>query len=1033
MLERVISGALQYRGLTLFITLCICVAGGLALTGLNIDAFPDTTPMQVQINTAVPALIPEEIERQVTYPIELAMSGMKGLQNLRSLSQFGLSQVVVTFEDGIDIYFARQMINERLTTVELPAGIPRPEMGPVSTGLGEVFHYLVMADETDYPPSLMDLTTTQNWRVKPALRPVSGTAEVNTWGGLNKQYQVRVDPSRLFKYELTFQQVVEAVRSNNLNVGGGNIQREGDMLLVQGIGRTVSLNEIRKIVITAKNGVPICVDDVADVVIGHEIRRGAVTANGKGEAVLGLSFMLMGENSYAVTQRMARKFHEVQATLPPGTKAVEVYNRTELVDRVIATVRNNLCEGALLVVALLYVFLGDLRSGLIAAVAIPVSMLFGFCGMYALGIAGTLLSLGAIDFGIVVDSSCVVIENILRHLGHQAPGDGRSRLQIIRDAAVEVRTPTVFGQLIIMIVYIPILTLEGVEGKMFRPMALTVVFILLGSLLLSLTLTPVLSSLVLPRKIEEKEALLVRALKALYAPVLRLMLLFRWAVLGLAVGVLGIGLWIASGFGAEFVPRLSEGSLVIGIVRPPGTSLEQSIEQNTQIEQALLQAFPDEISHLWSRQGGPEVATDSGSIETTDLFVMLKDRAEWKKARTQDELVPLMEKVTAEFVGQQVWFTQPIEMRINEMISGVRADVALKLFGEQFPVLIETAGKLDRILREIPGNADLTVEQISGQPILQIRLKQEQLARYGVPANQVLDLVESVGGKLVGDVIEDQLRFPLVIRLPDELRTSPESIAGIELTTPAGDRVPLSRLAEIKEIRGPKTIQREWSTRRITLQCNVRGRDVGSFVAEAQRRIAAEIQLPAQGNYRLEWGGQFENMQRAQQRLTIVVPLALSMIVVLLYLTYRTVLDTSLVFLSVPFACVGGVLGLYFREMPLSISAAVGFITLSGVSVLNGMVLVSYLREQLARQSDTLVAVRDSCLTVFRTVLMTGLVASVGFIPMAISSGTGAEVQRPLATVVIGGIITSMLFTLLVLPVCYAVVRRRPVSPTVGY
>ncbi|HVW01820.1 MAG TPA: efflux RND transporter permease subunit, partial [Planctomycetaceae bacterium] len=580
MLTKVIAWSMQHRGIVLLVAGVVGFLGYLSLSSLNIDAFPDTTPVQVQINTAAPSLVPEEIERQITFPIELAMSGMPGLEQLRSLSQFGISQVIVTFKDGTNIYFARQLINERLSTVQLPEGMPRPEMGPVSTGLGEVFHYMLAPSGPD-GMDLTQLRTTQDWVVKPAMRPVPGTAEVNSWGGYKKQYQVLIDPSLLFKYDLTFQQVIQAVRANNLNVGGGSIDRAGDMLLVHGVGRTTNVQEIEDIVITAKEGVPIHVGDVAEVVIGHEIRRGAVSANGEGEVALGLCFMLMGENSYAVTHRMGEKFKEVQKELPAGAKAVALYDRTELVDEVIDTVRKNLFDGALLVIVILFVFLGNLRAGLIAATAIPVSMLFAFCGMYEAGIAGTLLSLGAIDFGIVVDSSVVVIENIIRKLAHHGPVPWQKRVELVRDAAIEVRTPTVFGQLIIMIVYIPILTLEGVEGKMFRPMALTVVFVLIGSLISSLTLIPVLSSLVLPKRLEENDVFLVRLAQRIYGPLLRLAMSTRIAVLGLAGCALAVALLVAMNLGSEFVPRLSEGSIVVGITRPAGTSLRQSIRLNT--------------------------------------------------------------------------------------------------------------------------------------------------------------------------------------------------------------------------------------------------------------------------------------------------------------------------------------------------------------------------------------------------------------------------------------------------------------------
>ncbi|MBS0204115.1 MAG: efflux RND transporter permease subunit [Planctomycetes bacterium] len=1023
MLDSTITWSLSHRWLVLLGTALVCLLGYFSLNALNLDAFPDTTPVQVQINTVAQALVPEEVERQVTFPVEMALGGLPGLESLRSVSQFGLSQVVVTFRDGTNIYFARQLINERLSSVETPPGISRPEMGPVSTGLGEVFHYTLVADDGD----LIRAKTLHDWEVKPQMRTVPGSAEINSWGGLKKQYQVRLDPVLLIKHGLEFDQVLEAVASNNLNVGGGSIRQAGDSVLVHGVGRTIDVEQIRGIVITAIDGVPIRVRDVADVVVSHERRRGIVTANGKGEVVLGLGFMLMGENSYAVTSRLRDKFHEVQQTLPDGIHMDIVYDRTSLVNRVIETVKNNLCEGAYLVVVLLFLMLGNLRAGLIAAAAIPLSMMVGFMGMWYMGIAASLLSLGAIDFGIVVDSSVVVIENIIRHLAHRGRCSGAERLQIVRHAASEVRVPTVMGQLIIMIVYLPILSLEGVEGKMFRPMALTVIFILIGSLVISLTLTPVLASLVLPREVEEKEVLPVRVAQWIYRPLLELALWFRWLVLPAALCLLAYALNIGLGLGSEFVPRLSEGDLVVGVMRMPGTSLQVSAEMNTRLEQMLLQKFPDEVEHLWSRVGSPEVATDAGNVEITDVFVSLKPRSSWKKAKTQAELVEQMVHEVNEMKGQITWFTQPIEQRINEMVSGVRADVALKLFGDEFDTLIPKAQQLQNVLASIPGCSDLAAEQVTGQPILRISLEQDEIARYGISAEAVLDVVESIGSKVIGEVVEGQLRFPLVARLPDSMREDPEAIGRILLSAPGGERLPLSRVADIRRVSGPKMITREWGKRRITVQCNVRGRDVGSFVNEAQKKIEAQIDLP-KDQFRIEWGGQFENMQRAQQRLMIVVPLALSLIVGLLYLTYRTVPDTLVVFASVPFACVGGVLAVSFREMPLSISAAVGFITLSGVSVLNSMILASAWRAALqssatSKQEPSIREVSVNCL---RTILMTALVASVGFIPMATSDGSGAEVQRPLATVVIGGVISSMFFTLFVLPILLGFRKKAP-------
>ncbi|MBX9792496.1 MAG: CusA/CzcA family heavy metal efflux RND transporter [Pirellulales bacterium] len=1018
MLTRIITWSLGHRRVVLAATVVVALVGAFSLGRLKIDAFPDTTPVQVQVNTDVPGLIATEVERLVTYPIELVMGGLPGLVEVRSISQFGLSQVTVTFDDETDIYLVRGLIQQRLSTVEMPAGVPRPELGPVATGLGEVFHYVLAPDGSRRALDLTAIRTLQDWDVGPALRVVPGVAEINTWGGLKKQYQVRLNPNLLFKYELTFQQVVEALQTNNLNVGGGYMDRQGDMLLVHGIARVISAEQIGDIQIASFDGVPVYVKDVAQVVVGHELRRGLVTADGQGEVLLGLGFMRIGENSQAVTKALAEKFAEIRPELPEGVSGKVLYDRTELVDAVIGTVRNNLCEGALLVVVILYLFLGNLRAGLVAAAGIPLCMLFAFTGMQWLGIAGTLLSLGAIDFGIVVDSSVVVIESIVRHLGHHGAASGATRLRVIRDAVIEVRKPAVFGQLIIMIVYLPILTLQGVEGKMFRPMALTVMLVLLGSLFLSLTLTPVLASFVLPKHLSERENLLVRFAKSLYAAALGRVLRLKLIVCGLAAACLAAAGYLALGLGTEFVPQLAEGAIVIGVRYPPGTSYLESAKNNTLVEQALLREFPHEIKHVWSRVGEPDVNTDAGTPETTDMFVTLKPRFEWTRAKSQVELVGVMEKSLADFRGRITWFTQPIEMRLNEMLTGVRADLALKVFGNDLPTLISTADKIAAVLRDIPGCADLAIDDVAGQPILQIQLERDEIARYGISAESVMDVVEAVSGKQVGQVIEGQLRFPLAIVLPPDFRTNPTMLADLMLATPSGHRIPLTRVAGIREVRGAKYITREWSKRRITIQCNVRGRDIGSFVAQAQRIVGQQVALPR--GYRLEWGGQFENMRRAQARLLIVVPLALGLIVGLLFVTFRNVVDTTVVFASVPFACVGGIVALWLRGMPLSISAAVGFITLSGVSVLTSMILVSAVRDRLEAGGDPHTAVTGASLESLRTILMTAMVASVGFLPMASSTGMGAEVQRPLATVVIGGVTTSMLMTLFLLPVLCA-------------
>jgi cobalt-zinc-cadmium resistance protein CzcA len=824
----------------------------------------------------------------------------------------------------------------------------------------------------------------------------------------------------VIKYGLTFDEVVEAVKENNRNVGGGNITQNSQMLLVHGVGRTVNIQQIENIVIKAEDGQPIRVRDVADVQIGHEIRRGAVTANGQGEVVYGLGFMLMGENSHEVTNKLKEKMEEIKTTLPPGVEIQAVYDRTELVDHVIETVQKNLFEGGLLVIAVLFMFLGNLRAGLVVALAIPLSMLFAFSGMLRFGIAASLLSLGAIDFGLVVDSSVVMIENCVRKLSHGIPR-GLTKIDVVRDAAVEVRKPTMFGELIIMIVYLPILTLQGVEGKLFRPMALTVIFALAGSMILSLTLMPVLASYVLPKRMEEREPFLIRWIKRLYAPVLHFTIHHKAAVIGFALCLLvfAFGL-IAPNLGSEFVPKLSEGAIVINVVRLAGTDLQESIRYNTQMERAILKEFPDEVEHVWTRIGSAEVATDPMGIELCDVFMTLTPRSQWKRAERQGELTELIQKSMRELPGQRIAMTQPIEMRLNEMISGVRSDVAVKLFGDDFDVLVDKAEEIERVLRTIDGNADVSVEQITGQPVLQIKVKQDEIARYGVSARQVLDLVESLGSFELGEVFEGELRFPLVVRLPERIRASPAAIGAIQLRTPSGQRIPLGRLADIQVIEGPSTITREWGYRRINISSNIRGRDMGGFVAEAQQRIEEEVKLPP-GRYHIEWGGQFENLISARQRLMVVVPLALVLIFGLLYMTYNNIIDAIRVFTGVPFAWTGGIIALWVRDMPFSISAAVGFVVLSGVAVLDDMLLVSYIRQLRARGVGLEKAVETAAMTRLRPVLMTAMVASLGFVPMALNTGMGAEVQRPLATVVIGGVISAMVMSLLVLRVLYMV------------
>ena len=1024
MLNWIITTSLKNRMAVAIVAVLLVLVGGRSLTNLPVDAFPDTTPVQVQINTTVPALNAEEAESQVTIPVELAIGGLPGLVNIRSVSKFGLSQVVATYDDATSIFRARQLITERLQTVELPAGIPRPQLGPISTGLGEVFHYVVRSINTNR--TLSELREMQDWVVKPQLRKVRGVAEVNTWGGFEKQYHVITEPQRLVKYGLTLEQLFEALEANNQNVGGGQVVRGGESLLVHGLGLTTNIEQIAGIVITAHDGIPVRVRDVATVQVDHEIRRGAVTGAGKGEIVLGLGFMLMGENSAVVTRGLKAKLAEVQKVLPKDVILEVLYDRTELVDNVIATVRHNLEAGALLVIAILFAFLGNLRAGLVVAAAIPLSMLFAGNLMLQAGISASLLSLGAVDFGLIVDGSVVIVENAMRRLAMRQRELGRTltreeREETLASAPLEVARPVAFGVGIILIVFLPVLALEGVEGKLFKPMALTMVFALAGSLILALTLTPVLAGLFLPARVKEDEPWLVRVSHAIYLPGLRLALRFRKATLLGALVLLAGTAFIASRMGGEFLPKLGEGAIVGTTVRLAGVSVEEAVAYNDRIEKLLLAEFPDEIANIWTRLGSAEIATDPMGIELSDFFLALKPRAQWKKARTQTELVDAMRVLFGKLPGMTVAFSQPIEMRLNELIAGIRSDIGIKIYGEDLEQLRTVSDDVQKVLGSIQGVGEVTGEQLTGQLILQVRMDPEAIARHGVPTRNVMNVVESVGGRKVGEIREGERRFPLVVRLPDRQRTDPDALAGTLITTATGSILPLNQVARVLETEGPATINREWGRRRITVQCNVRGRDVASFVAEAQRKIATQVVLPA--GCSIEWGGQFENMERANSRLRFVVPLALALIFMMLYFSLKSLRDVFIVATGIPLGAFGGVLALWLRGMPFTVSAGVGFIALSGVAILNGLVLVTFIRQKLEEGEPLEKAVREGCMVRLRPVLMTALVAAVGFIPMAVNVGVGGEVQRPLATVVIGGIVTNTLLTLLVLPALYTTFR----------
>lgn len=1026
MIARVVEFCLQNRLLVVLAFVLVCGLGVWRLTQLPIDAFPDTTPVQVQINTTAPALNPLEVEQQITLQVELAISGLPGLDNVRSVSKFGFSQVVATFGDETNIYDARQFVMERINGVRLPEGIERPQLGPISTGLGEVFHYIVRSDSPAW--DLTELRTIHDWVIKPALLTVPGVAEVNSWGGFEKQYHVVVDPEALVKFGLSLGQVEHSLRANNLNVGGGQIERAGESLLVHGLGRVDTVPEIESIVIAAHHGTPVRIDDVAKVAIGHEIRRGAVTFQGEGEAVLGLGFMLMGENSQEVTRDLRQKLESVKGSLPEDVQVEVVYDRTELVDEVITTVRHNLLAGAVLVIIVLFVLLGNIRAGLLVAMTIPIAMLFAVVNMYEFAIAASLLSLGAIDFGIIVDGSVVMTEANLRRLRGEQARLGRrltalERLAAILESSREVARPIAFGMGIIVVVFLPILALQGLEAKMFRPMALTFVFALVGALFIALMLSPVASYYLLPRNARPERRGLVNLLTTVYGGVLRGALRGRYLVLAGTVVLLAAGGWLATRLGGEFIPRLSEGSITANVIRLAGVSLDTSTEYNTRIERILLEEFSDEVKYAWSRTGSAEVATDPMGIELTDIFLVLHPRERWTKATTQEELVTAIDATLSDLPGLNIAYTQPIEMRLNEMVSGIRSDVGIKIYGDDFEELVRISDDIQRVLVDIEGASDISADQLTGQPTLQVDVNDGKVARYGIPRADVLDFVLAVGGIHVGDVYEGQRVFPLVLRMPEAYRRNPEALATARIATELGTELQLKQLADLREAETPATINREWSRRLIRVQVNVRDRDVASFVAEAQRRIGEEVSLPE--GYIVEWGGQFENLERARVRLAIIVPATLLLIFFLLYFSLGTFRDVLIIYTGIPFAFIGGVAALWWRGIPFSVSAAIGFIALCGIAVLNGQVLVAAIRSFREEGRSIRDAVVEAGKQRLRPVLATGITDAAGFLPMALSTGVGAEVQRPLATVVVGGILSATILTLLVLPVLYFVTHRK--------
>ncbi len=1050
MFERLIRFAISHRWFVMLLTAVMVVVGIFNYQRLPIDAVPDITNVQVQVNTEAPGYTPLEVESRLTFPIENALSGLPLLEYTRSLSRYGLSQVTVVFKDGTDIYFARQLISERLLEVreKLPQGIS-PAMGPIATGLGEIFMYTVdndvnTPDVERFSPT--DLRTAQDWVVRPQLRNVPGVVEVNSIGGFEKQFHVTPRLNHLLALGLTLHDLVEVIAQNNSNVGAGYIEKNGEQYLVRAPGQVTSINEIEGLVVTAREGKPIYIRDIADVEVGEELRTGAATEDGR-EVVLGTVFMLMGENSQTVSNRVAEKMKEVNRSLPKGMVAKTVYDRTTLVDKTIHTVGKNLFEGALLVIGVLFFFLGNVRAALITALVIPLSMLFTITGMVTTKVSANLMSLGALDFGLIVDGSVIIVENCIRRLAEEQKRHGRllsiqERFVLVFEAAKEVRQATMYGELIIMVVYLPIFALAGIEGKMFHPMAMTVVIALFGAMVLSVTFVPAAVAIFLSGKINEKEGAVIQYLKNLYLRALSLSLGRPLLTLLLAVGVFVMSLLVGTRLGTEFIPSLDEGDIALHALRIPGTALSQAVEMQRALEERI-QKFP-EVSHTFTKIGTAEIATDPMPPSVADGFVILKPRHQWPDPRRpKEELVSEIEEAVQDIPGNNYEFTQPIEMRFNELIAGVRSDVAVKVFGDDMEVLLQKGEEISKILEDIPGAADVKVEQVTGLPMLSVKFDRSKLARFGVNIAEAQEVIATaIGGKNAGELFDGDKRFQIVVRLPEKIRSDIDALSSlpIPLPEPLGESssktvslihkdeplrsfVPLSSVAEIALIKGPNQISRENGKRRVVVTANVRGRDLGGFVSEGEELLRHKLSLPA--GYWTTWGGQFEHLISARKRLLVIVPVALSLIMMFLFYTFKSFRYALIVFSGVPLALSGGVFALFLRGIPLSVSAAIGFIALSGVAVLNGLVMLSFIKKLREEGMPFIEAITVGSMTRLRPVLMTALVASLGFVPMAIATGAGAEVQRPLATVVIGGILSSTVLTLFVLPALYRLFHQQ--------
>ena len=1033
MIEAILRLSIKRRGLILMLIFLVFGIGILSYQKLPIDAVPDITNIQVQINTQAQGYSPLETEQRITFVVETALAGLPNLSYTRSLSRYGLSQVTAVFDEGTDLYSARNLINTRLGAIksQLPEGLS-PEMGPIATGLGEIYMYTLRAEngatqQNGEPYDAMALREIHDWIVKPQLALVKGITEVNAIGGYVKQYHVNPEPQKMLNFDISLSDIHSALQRNNANQGAGFVERNGRQILVRSQGQLQTINDIENVVIKRIDTVPIAVKDIGQVAIGRELRTGAATQEGE-ETVLGTAMMLVGENSGAVAQSVAKKVKDIQSSLPKGVVIDAVYDRTLLVNKAIETVQKNLVEGALLVIVILFILLGNIRAALITAAVIPLAMLATITGMVNTGVSANLMSLGALDFGLIVDGAVIIVENCIRRLSESQKRTGgvlplKERLELVFQATNEVIRPSLFGVLIITVVYIPLFSLTGVEGKMFQPMAATVIMALIAAMLFSITIVPAAVAMFMGGKVSEKESFIIVAAKSAYRPIIHVALRLRWILLvGSFVLVVG-SIWLATRLGSEFVPQLDEGDIALHAMRIPGTGIEQAVAMQKTLESTLMEY--KQVLTVFAKTGTAEVATDAMPPNVTDTFVMLKPRAQWPDPTlSKAEFVAMLEEDLQSVTGNNYEFTQPIQMRFNELISGVRADLGIKVFGDDLTALVDSANDILKVLQSIDGVADARLEQVDDIPIFTINPKSVELARYGLDVADLQEwLASAIGGNTAGLIFEGDRRFELLVRFDEGIRTDLEAIGSTPIITSDGEFVPLSEVATLDYASVPNQISRENGKRRVVVTANVRERDLGSFVDEAKIKITEQVSLPA--GYWLDYGGTFEQLESASQRLSIVVPATLFLILVLLVLVFGSFRDALIIFTGVPLALTGGIFALWMRDMPLSISAGVGFIALSGIAVLNGLVMLSFIKQRVLETGDLINSIVDGAITRLRPVLMTALVASLGFIPMALNVGTGAEVQRPLATVVIGGIISSTILTLIILPVLYRIMHTK--------